>query len=186
MASNFNLGTILTIATVAMGAFQIFSGFAEAKAVDREGRAAVEAARVNAEMQIAELTRQQEQVKGNASEQVSDRVMAAKKELAAVTLAGLERGTGLNTLSKLQTEVAFFEEMDITRIYKNAEEDVAALEAQKKVSSQNVINTKIISDNRSDTYALRAKLGVFSTGLQVGAGIARDKVRANVAANIIP
>lgn len=178
-------GKLLSFATVALGAFQIVSSFAQASAIEDQNEAELRAAVLNAEAAREELSRQQEEVREREEEQVSDRIRSARKELATVTLAGLERGTGLNTIQRMNTEVAYYEDLDISRIRNNAEEDWESLEARKRSAQQNVTNTETVTRNSTDTAYLSARLGIASTGLQIGTSLLKQKVGQQALANTL-
>lgn len=178
-------GKLLTFATVALGAFQIVSAFKQASAIEDQNQAELDAARINAAAASEELSRQQDEVREREEEQVSDRIRSARKELAAVTLAGLERGTGLNTIARLNNEVAYYEDLDISRIRNNADEDWESMEARKRSAQQNVANTETVTRNRTESAYLSARLGVVSTGLQIGSTLAKQKVSQAALANTL-
>ena len=179
------LSTALTVATVAAGAFQIFQGFKQAEFIDKQGRDEVAAAQANTELYIAELERQAEEVQAREQSQVSDRIRAAQQELATVSLAAMERGTGLNTLSAMQTQVGFFEDLDISTVRANTADTLGAIEAKKESARQGVLNTMTITENRTESAYLDAKLNIFGTGLQIGATAARDAVSRHYRSNPI-
>lgn len=103
-------------------------------------RATEKAARANAALQIAELTRQQEEVNRLAGEEVSDTIRRANQELGALRAVAGDAALSGSSFQRLVVELGAVEGLDLSRIEMNRINRLEALQSAKKKARQDYIN----------------------------------------------
>ena len=147
--------------------FQTVSAFAKAGAAQDAADEASDIARENNQLQQQELTRQQQEENVAAREQRNDRIRQANAELGALRVAAGDSGLAGTTFSGLAFDLAYTEGLDLSRINKNRDSRIEALQSDKEQARLNAKAT-ITSAQRKASSAKSAAFiglagGAFST-----------------------
>lgn len=151
----------VAIATLAIAAISAVSAYSQAQDSAEAQVRNTEVGYQNSANQAAEVQQEQNQI---ATEQMTARAIAARKEVAAMRAAGAETGLTGNSYDKAIQESMF-----------NAGQDMASIENNKaRQTSQNTMNLRGIRASADSSIAnARANSGsLLGTGLQIaGAGL---------------
>ena len=151
----------LLIATFAVSALSAVSAYSQAQDSAEAQVRNTEVGYQNSANQAAEVQQEQNQI---ATEQMTARAIAARKEVATMRAAGAETGLTGNSYDKAIQESMF-----------NAGQDMASIENNKaRQTSQNTMNLRGIRASADSSIAnARANSGsLLGTGLQIaGAGL---------------
>lgn len=174
------IGTALIIGQLALGAVSTFAQIGQARA------AAAESSQIAAENFTAankELTRQQERVQEVASERRAERIARADRELGTLRVVLGELGAGRANTISLVSELGFIEGIDLTRIGRNADDEVESIQSRKEAAHRETTDTISAARRSFSNARTGAILGLVGTGLKVGAGEFRRREELDVLRN---
>jgi phage terminase large subunit len=159
------------------------NAFVQKNQADRAADAAELAAQRQTKAVVGEVNRQQLEVNRIAAEQTSDRIRAANADLAAVRVAGMERGVSATTMAGLVRHVAYLEGADLSRIDKNRKANLEAGEAAKASAKNGFLESVAIADNQRNVATTSAILGTVGSGLAIGGNFYAQQQQLNTLQN---
>ena len=167
------MGAIMPMLIIGQAVLGMVTGVAQMAQARSAQQAANEAATRQIKASYAEITRQQGEVNRIAVEQASDRMRAANAELGTVRTSAGERGVSGTTMTGFARAIGALEGVDLSRIEKNRQANIAAGEAAKRDAQNNYITTVNIAANQASAATSSAWLGMAGSGLRIGADYAR-------------
>lgn len=162
------MGPIMPMLMIGQAALGVVTGFAQMSAARSAQQAANEAATRQIKATYDEVSRQQNEVNRIAVEQASDRIRAANAELGTVRTSAGERGVSGTTMTSFARAIGALEGMDLSRIEKNRQSNIAAGEAAKRDAQNNYITAVTIAANQASAATTSTWLGMAGSGLQIG------------------
>lgn len=166
------MGMILPVLQIGLAAV---TGFAQMSMANQQYNLQSQAITAQTQAVYKETQRQEEDVNRTATEQTSDRMLAANNELATIRVAALERGVSGTTLVGFARTVGYLEGVDVARIDKNRASNIAAGEQAKANAKAGYMTNIAIAQNQRQTALIGATLGIVGSGLQIGAGYYKDQ-----------
>lgn len=166
------MGPIMPMLMIGQAVLGVVTGFAQMSQARAAQQAANEAATRQIKATYDEVSRQQKEVNRIAVEQASDRIRAANAELGTVRTSAGERGVSGTTMVSFARAIGALEGMDLSRIEKNRQSNIAAGEAAKRDAQNNYITAVTIAANQASAATTSAWLGMAGSGLQIGASYA--------------
>jgi len=123
----------------------------------------------NARQNIAELTRQQQEVAQIAAEKKGDRARIADRETSNLRAIMAEKG-GLQTANydSLIGQIGYYEGMDFGRIDANAKATIDGMQTQKERASTGALQQIEMNNRESLNMKVGAGLQLASTAISAG------------------
>lgn len=123
----------------------------------------------NARQNIAELTRQQQEVAQIAGEKKGDRARMADRETGTLRAIMAEKG-GLQTgnYDSLIGQIGYYEGMDFGRIDQNAQAEIDGMQTQKQRASTGALQQIEMNNRESLNMKVGAGLQLASTAIKFG------------------
>jgi len=133
---------------------------------NKMAKSGIGATAATAGLQIAELGRQQEEINRISSEQKSDRVRQAEREIGMLRVIAAEQGEGPGLFRQLQ-ELAYFEGKDLSRLEGNRKAQVDSAQSSKVAVKQGAVNEMNQIRNQARTAKIMAGLDAIGAGVQI-------------------
>ena len=143
----------------------VAGGFMQASATAKAAAAQAEANNAQLQQVYAENNRQQEEVNRIATEQSSDRVRQANKELG--TLRAVEGEMGLASLTPFVVEASYNEGLDLSRIDGNRQAEIERLQAASRSGQLRTAASNEQLAATASTARTGALFNVVTSGLQL-------------------
>lgn len=174
------VGIGLAIGSLLVSGISSFVGMAQAGA---QADAAAAAAEANFEREQEELTRQQRETNRIAREEKSDVIRKADQQLGTIRAAAGEAGASATSMVRMLVELGGAEGTDLSRIERNRENRVEALQSSKKASAQGYTNTVTRAYNEAQSRQIDSILGFVGSGLQIGSSYYAAQQQLELARN---
>ncbi len=142
------------------------NGFAQARQQTKAAERSAAIANQNHAFIVQENQRLQREVREIETEQISDRERLANQELATIQAAAGEMG--IANLTPFVVEVGANEGIDISRIERNAENEVQRIQAQSKSSQLGTLAQIQGLREQSRASSRGALFNAIGSGLQLG------------------
>ena len=173
--------TLLAIGTFALASAGTFVAISQqAKSAKHNAEAAATAA----QMRDEELSRQQKQINEAAQEKKSDTVRHAEQMLGALNVANAENGLSTSTFDRMIAEIGYAEGIDLSRVERNRNDSITALQAQKRAGSFSAGSSIEAEALKMQNAGLGGALSVVGSGLQIGSSAYYRQERLDAAERV--
>lgn len=177
------ISTSLVIGSIAASAAGAFAQMANARAATE---AEYQAQQQNLKLQYEEADRQAAEARSASQGDVSERVRRGNIEMSAVRSAALERGLSGASMTTLLASTAYTEGVDISRIHKNTDARMDALDARRRAGHVEFGN-RVTSAHRDAQANMRgAALDFAGTALSIGGSAWSQKLSLDAMKNKVP
>lgn len=170
----------LAVGGLLLSAVSTVSSIASANSAARgQARAAQETAR----LQVEEYRRQQSEVNRTSSEQKSDVIRQANRELGALRVTAASAGASGGSFLNLVSEIGAIEGTNLSRLEANRKGQVGALEAAKSAAVSGASQAAALARNQARVSNIGSLLSFAGSGLQIGADYNFRQTQLDLAQN---